>query len=167
MVATNFLRALWRPMPPDSLPRLQNLSRRLLALEGYGIEAILSVCSVWAACSLWWAPDSFAATYGVYFSLLAKINDHTDHWAIFAAAAALLKLVGLAACLLRFRSHDIGLTARCIGLAMSGVFWALAGMSSVMANPTTIGGIPMTIMGVAAWWTLIRFPAMPHEPYRR
>jgi hypothetical protein len=117
------------------------------------IEIFLSLASLWAACTLWRVPTLFEQSPAA-FSLIRMIAGRESSWALFALVAAVIKIIGLTACLTSDRGW--GRIARYTGLAMSGLLWSVMGGGVLLGNPNTLFGFNSLLMGLFSWWCLLR-----------
>ena len=137
---------------------LERLSRRIARAEPYRAEVFLSLCSLWAARSLWEAPTNLLSGNHLWMS---QFDGNDTHWALLISFAAAAKIIGLLLCI--GRKSSLGLSLRVTGLAISGFFWVGLGISALKFSSFSIHGMPMVLFGVAAWLTLLRFPSMPRR----
>ena len=122
------------------------------------VEVFLTLSSIWAAFTLWTNPTLFDL-FRSSFHFASSIESNERAWALVAATAALLKIIGiLSVCLMGLRSAVLR-CARYGGLALSGMFWTIFGGSAVLgssATTPTLFGFPCLLMGLFAWWSLLR-----------
>jgi hypothetical protein len=135
------------------------LSKWMRKVECYGVEWLLTVCSLWASLVLFHPPSNFAA-YPSQFNFIGHIAD--EHiWAEIVLVAAGLKLIGLLMGLW-FKSEPLiqGLSTgmRVVGLGFSAMFWTLMGASALAGNSDSLFGFLGLVAGFSAWWVLIRYP---------
>lgn len=143
-----------RPIKVD----FTGLPERMVKIEAYAIEIMLSFSSLWAAWVLLKGKQDPFTTYRAAFLIASRLGSE-QHWAYVAIIGAATKLIGL--WLSRTTFICTALVLRLTGIAIAGAFWFLLGASAVYGNPDTLFGFPIMLLGVSAWWLLIRFPTLP------
>lgn len=138
---------------------LDRLAKRMLRAELYAIEIILAICSLWAATHLM-TPTRVFDTYANGYAFMRGLLKHEEYWGFIAAIGAIAKVLGLGLFTLDVTPR-LSILLRCFGLTVSGFFWTVTGSSFLMGNPDSIAGLPLVMLGASAWWTLLRFPAVP------
>lgn len=106
----------WTNVAMHGLQVLERLSRRIARAEPYRAEVFLSLCSLWAARSLWEAPTNLLSGNHLWMS---QFDGNDTHWALLISFAAAAKIIGL---LCIGRKSSLGLSLRVTGLAISGFF---------------------------------------------
>lgn len=104
---------------------------------------------------MWFGSREFIAQSAAQF-----LQPNLLTWKCIVAAAALTKLIGLGLCL-SGSNRNLGLTLRCVGLALSGLFWTVLGWLLLVDAQATITSVPLILMGVSAWIALLRYPSLP------
>jgi hypothetical protein len=130
----------------------------MLAVERVNAEVSLALSSAWAAHQLLTGASDFDLYRPGYF-LLVTMDVPERGFGAIAAIGALGSILGLLLCVVGFL-WQCGMVFRCLGLALSGVFWAAMGTSFLIGNPSTVAGVPLLFLGLSAWWILIRFPTV-------
>lgn len=138
---------------------LDRLAKWMIRAELYGVEVILCICSLWAATHLL-APGNTFASYSPGFAFMRYVIMRDDYWGFIAAVAVLAKVSGLSLFMLGLAPGP-SMALRCVGLMISSFFWTMVGASFLIGNPNSIAGVPLILLGASAWWTLLRFPAVP------
>jgi hypothetical protein len=140
------------------------LPPRMVRLEAYAIEVVLSLSSLWATWVLLAGKRDPFTAFRTAFALASRLGSE-EHWAYIALIGAVTKLIGLS--LSRTPFICTALVLRLLGIAIAGAFWFLLGFSTVYGNPNTLFGFPIMLLGASAWWLLIRFPTLPDSTSER
>lgn len=118
------------------------------------IEVMLTLASIWAAVILATPPSNFAA-FPAAFAWVNSLESQERFWACLAGFAAALKVVGL---LITDRFPPAGGLFRCVGLAMSGMFWVTMALGAIWGNPDTLFAFAGLMWGILSWWSILRVP---------
>lgn len=106
-------------------------------------------------------PDAYAwlTSHGAPF-------EYEWFWGLFAGGAALLKVVGLALCLIYRRDPvmaDLGYGMRLFGWLASCLVWGAFSISLTVWDPLSYAAIASSCALALALWGLLMGPAMPDE----
>lgn len=117
-------------------------------------EVMLTISSCWAAYVLLVPPPLFVETSPAYWLASAIFPEYS--YGLFALVAALVKMLGMAISVADYQP-TAGRWIRCVGLAMSGVFWTIMGVSAIYGAATsTLFGVTGLLMGIFALWSALR-----------
>jgi len=146
---------------PTHTQRILALSETIREWEPFALEVFLTISSLWAAVRMLFGGPVFLAA-----STIQYLEPNIGIWKLVVTIAGLTKLGGLALCL-SGTNRNIGLTLRCVGLALSGIFWTVFGTLLLVLDPQApISCVPLMLMGISAWIALLRYPAMPASAHR-
>jgi hypothetical protein len=146
------------PTRQQQIARILAISETIREWEPFALEVFLTLSSLWAAVRMWFGGPVFLAASTIHY-----LGPNIGVWKFVVTIAGLAKLFGLTLCL-RNINRSIGLMLRCIGLALSGVFWSVFGTLLLVLDPQApISCVPLMLMGVSAWIALLRYPAMPSD----
>ena len=118
------------------------------------MELLIIANSFWACWVLLTPPSNFNR-YSDTFAMIERLSSNEVVWGLLVGVAAVLTLFGLVGSVgLGYRR---ALTARCLGLMISGSFWFSMGISTVTGNPDTLFGVPGGVFpGAVAYIIAIR-----------
>ena len=127
--------------------------------DSWRFELFQSFCEIWVATQLWFWPTQFPLG-DTPTALSAVTRSHAHAWAFVCAAAALLKLAGLA---WRYWTSRTGVSTFLMvcGLFISIVIWTIIGASWAYDFPHSLAPIILIGGALGAAWQLAQWKPRP------